>query len=200
MSLEQWQVALRRQFAAKQDLRITNVGAEPIFSEFQVVNPQTGGRYRVAIRGQGLGDNYCSCPDFAVNTLGTCKHIESVLGVLGRKRGGRRALSEGFRPAYSEVYLRYGAQRAVVFKPGAECPAELLRLAGRYFDRHGVLRTEAFSRFDTFLDRPTRSNTTCDATTMRWTSLLSSATARTWSNGSTRCSPPVSGARHSIPC
>ncbi len=153
MSLEQWQVALRRQFAAKQDLRITNVGAEPIFSEFQVVNPQTGGRYRVAIRGQGLGDNYCSCPDFAVNTLGTCKHIESVLGVLGRKRGGRRALSEGFRPAYSEVYLRYGAQRAVVFKPGAECPAELLRLAGRYFDRHGVLRTEAFSRFDTFLDR-----------------------------------------------
>lgn len=153
MSLEQWQVALRRQFAEKQDLRIANVGDEPIFSEFQVVNPQTSGQYRVAIRGQGLGDNYCSCPDFAVNTLGTCKHIEFVLGALRRKRGGRRAFSEGFHPAYSEVYLRYGAQRAVVFKPGTECPAELLRLARSYFDPSGVLRAEAYMRFDTFLNR-----------------------------------------------
>ncbi len=153
MSLEQWQVALRRQFAEKQDLRIANVGSEPIFSEFQVVNPQTGGQYRVAIRGHGLGDNYCSCPDFAVNTLGTCKHIEFVLGALRRKRGGRKAFTEGFHPAYSEVYLRYGAQRAVVFKPGTECPAELLRLARRYFDRAGVLRAEAYMRFDTFLNR-----------------------------------------------
>jgi len=152
MSLEQWQVALRRQFAEKQDLRITNVGGEPIFSEFQVVNPQTQGRYRVAIRGQGLGDNYCSCPDFAVNTLGTCKHIEFVLGALRRKRGGRKAFSEGFHPAYSEVYLRYGAQRAVVFKPGTECPPELLRLARRYFDPHGVLQAETYMRFDTFLN------------------------------------------------
>ena len=101
MSLEQWQVALRRQFAQKQDLRITNIGGEPIFSEFLVINPQTDGQYRVAIRGQGLGDNYCSCPDFAVNTLGTCKHVEFVLNKLRRKRGARKAFSEGFDPAYS---------------------------------------------------------------------------------------------------
>jgi len=153
MSLEQWQVALRRQFVEKQNLRITNVGGEPIFSEFQVVNPQTGGQYRVAIRGRGLGDNYCSCPDFEVNTLGTCKHIEFVLGALRRKRGSRKAFCEGFHPAYSEVYLRYGAQRAVVFKPGTECPPELLQLAGRYFDGDGTLRADAYMRFEAFLNR-----------------------------------------------
>jgi superfamily II DNA or RNA helicase len=153
MSLEQWQVALRRQFAEKQALRITNIGAEPIFSEFLVVNPQTEGEYRVAIRGQGLGDNYCSCPDFAVNTLGTCKHIEFVLSKLRRKRGASKAFCEGARPAYSEVYLRYGAQRAVVFKPGTECPAELRRLAAGYFDDDGLLRVEMYMRFDTFLSR-----------------------------------------------
>lgn len=151
MSLEQWQVALRRQFAEKQDLRVKNLGDEPIFSEFEVVNPQTDGVYRIAIRGEGPGDNYCSCPDFAVNALGTCKHIEFVLNKLRRRRGARKAFAEGFHPAYSEVYLRYGARRAVVFRPGTDCPATLPRLAAGYFEGDGSLRTTAYLRFDRFL-------------------------------------------------
>ncbi len=153
MSLEQWQIALRRQFAQKQDFRLTNVGDKPIFSEFRVANPQTGGEYRVAIRSQRLGDNYCSCPDFAVNTLGTCKHIEWVLGRLQRKRGAKRALVRGFNPAYPEVYLRYGAERKVIFKAGAPCAQALRGLAAAYFDNDGVLRAEAYMRFDSFLRR-----------------------------------------------
>ena len=151
MTLEQWQIALRKQFAEKQDLRVTNVGDEPIFSEFRVVNPQTDGEYRVAIRGEGLGDNYCSCPDFAVNTLGTCKHIEFALNKLRRKRGARKAFAEGFHPDYSEVYLRYGAQRAVIFRPGAECPGGLRQVAADYFDPDGTMRADAYLRFDAFL-------------------------------------------------
>jgi predicted nucleic acid-binding Zn finger protein len=34
------------------------------------------------MRGPSLFENYCSCPDFAVNTLGTCKHIEALLAEL----------------------------------------------------------------------------------------------------------------------
>ncbi len=151
MSLEQWQIALRKQFARKQNFRLTNVGAEPIFSEFTVANPQTGGEYRVAIRGRGLGDNFCSCPDFAANTLGTCKHIEWVLGKLLRKPGAARAFSQGFHPVYSEVYLRYGAKREVIFRPGLECPAGLRQLAADYFDSGGVLRAGAYERFEMFL-------------------------------------------------
>ena len=111
MPLEQWQIALRKQFAQKQNFRLKNIGEDPIFSEFTVTNPETGGEYRVAIRGQRIGNNYCSCPDFAVNTLGTCKHIEFTLAKLQRKRGGKKAFAEGFQPAYSEIYLRYGAKR-----------------------------------------------------------------------------------------
>ena len=151
MSLEQWQIALRRQFALKQGFRLKNTGDEPIFSEFEVSNPQTGGQYRVAIRGSGLGDNYCSCPDFAANTLGTCKHIEWTLARLRRKRGGKKAFAEGFQPPYSEVYLRYGAKRAVIFRPGLECPNPLRRLAGRYFDEDGVLELRAYLRFHSFM-------------------------------------------------
>src|SRR5207248_160061 len=76
MSLEEWQIELRRQFGREQNYLLKNLGDEPLFSEFEVTNPQTRGAYRVQIRGARPGDNHCSCPDFATNTLGTCKHIE----------------------------------------------------------------------------------------------------------------------------
>ncbi len=153
MSLEAWQVALRRQFASEQDFRVRNVGGRPIFSEFEITNPQTSRTYRVAVRGDGLGVNFCSCPDFATNTLGTCKHVEFLLGRLRRQPGGRAELARGYRPAYSEVYLRYGARREVVFQPGTECPGSLNSLAGRFFGDDGVLRTEAMSGFHRFLEQ-----------------------------------------------
>ena len=36
-------------------------------------------KYRVAIRSLHKRANFCSCPDFANNQLGTCKHIEAAL-------------------------------------------------------------------------------------------------------------------------
>jgi hypothetical protein len=77
MSLEDWQVALRRDFGRAQRFRLKNLGDEPIFSEFEVANPETKRTYRVAIRGAALGENFCSCPDYAVNTLGTCKQVRA---------------------------------------------------------------------------------------------------------------------------
>ena len=153
MDLEQWQIALRRNFGREQDFQFKNIGAEAIFSEFLVKNPETRGEYRVAIRGKRIGDNYCSCPDFAANTLGTCKHIEFTLAKLERKRGGKKALSDGFQPVYSEVYLRYGAKREVIFKPGTECSKGLVGVAAQYFDKKGMLTPQAYSRFEKFLKK-----------------------------------------------
>jgi hypothetical protein len=154
MTLEEWQVALRREFGREQKFRLRNTGSEPFFSEYLVTNPQTGRTYRVAVRGTRLGENYCSCPDFAVNTLGTCKHIEFTLAQLSRRRGGKRALARGFRPAYSEVYLRYGARRDVVFRPGLDCPRAMETFSRRFFrDGGGVLTKAGYARFDEFARR-----------------------------------------------
>lgn len=153
MNLEAWQVALRKQFAADQSFKLKNIGGEPIFSEYEVTNPETHRTYRVAIRGEGLGVNYCSCPDYAVNTLGTCKHIEFTLAKLQKKPGAKTAFTNGFQPAYSEVYLRYGAKRDVIFQPGLDCPATLRKLAGHYFDGNGVLKQDAYSGFGQFLSK-----------------------------------------------
>ncbi len=153
MSLEQWQATLRRQFGREQDFKLKNIGDESIFSEFEVTNPETHRTYRVAIRGCGLGENFCSCPDYAVNTLGTCKHIEFTLAKLARKRGAKRALAMGFQPTYSQVYLHYGARREVIFQGGTECPQSLKTHARRYFDNRNRLRPEAYARFHNFLKK-----------------------------------------------
>src|SRR5262245_65965475 len=69
MPLETWQIELRKQFGRQQDFALVNVGSQPFFSEFDVTNPESKNTYRVAIRGTRPGDHYCSCPDFASNTL-----------------------------------------------------------------------------------------------------------------------------------
>ncbi len=151
MSLEDWQIELRRQFGRSQDFHLANVGEHPVFSLFEVTNPQSQNTYRVQIRGARVGDNHCSCPDFATNTLGTCKHIEFALAALESKRASAAALRAGFQPAYSEVQLQYGAQREVRFRPGTECPVELSRLAANYFGADGALLPDAFGKFEAFL-------------------------------------------------
>ena len=151
LSLEEWQRALRRQFGVEQRFQIENIGAEPVFSEFRVTNPESKNSYRVAIRGSDLGDNFCSCPDFATNTLGTCKHVEFTLASLTRRRGGKAALKAGFQPAYSEVFLHYGAQREIRFRPARACPPELVQLAAEFFGPAGELLPEKYTVFDRFL-------------------------------------------------
>ncbi|MGI9335157.1 MAG: DEAD/DEAH box helicase [Gammaproteobacteria bacterium] len=131
--IAEWQVALRRQCGREQSFSLENSGAEPIFSEFEVSNPGSGSVWRVAIRGDSPGQNFCACPDFATNELGTCKHIEFTLGRLERKRGGKAALAKGFRPGYSEVWLEYGARRRVRFRAGRNCPPALRSQARRCF-------------------------------------------------------------------
>ena len=156
MDLEQWQTLLRRQFGREQKFKLANTGSEPLFSTFSVTNPATRNTYRVEIRGINPGDNFCSCPDFATNALGTCKHIEFTLARLGRKRQQRAALEAGHHPPYSQIVLRYGARREVSLLRGSQCPRALATLAADYFDSHGLLRAEEFGRFDRFLGEAAR--------------------------------------------
>ena len=123
MELEEWQRLLRKQFGERQEFKLVNVGSHPVFSDFHLTNPESGKTYRLAIRGDQAGDNYCSCPDFSINTLGTCKHVEFTLATLKKKRGGVRQFESGYRPGYSEVYLSYGLKREVRFRPGANAPS-----------------------------------------------------------------------------
>ena len=95
LPVDDWQRALRRQFGREQRFDFENLGDDPVFSDFAVLNPDSGRRYRVVIRGAKAGDNRCSCPDFATNDLGTCKHIEFTLAQLTAQPVGQAALERG---------------------------------------------------------------------------------------------------------
>jgi len=77
-----------------------------IYGDYRVESA-SGKTYRVAMRGPGLFENYCSCPDFAVNTLGTCKHIEALLLQLRQKHGTALERKQYARTRAS-ISLQYG--------------------------------------------------------------------------------------------
>lgn len=153
MSLEQWQIALRREFARDQRFRVTNVGVAEFFSDFNVFNPESQHTYRVMIRGGEPGDNHCTCPDFSINTLGTCKHIEFVLWRLRCRPGGKGAFSAGYRQPFSEIYLRYGARREVALRRGMKMPEENLRSCAARIDKRMIVAPEAFEQFEQLVEQ-----------------------------------------------
>jgi len=65
--------------------------------------------YRVALRGWEPGESYCSCPDFRINTLGTCKHILFALARV-RRRFPPSVRAVAYVPDRIVVSLRYGRE------------------------------------------------------------------------------------------
>jgi len=151
MTLEQWQIALRREFGREQKFKLENLDGAAIFSDFLVTNPETKRTYRVSIRGQNPGDNHCSCPDFAVNTLGTCKHIEFTLAKLSRRPGAKSALAGGYHPPFSELYLRYGADRQVIVRLGTGVSDGASKGIAKFIDKSSAMRVDKLEQFDELL-------------------------------------------------
>jgi superfamily II DNA or RNA helicase len=148
-----WQRGLRRQFGREQAFGLENLTDEPFFSEFRVSNPVSKSSYRVAIRGPGPGGNFCSCPDYATSELGTCKHIEFTLARLEKKRGARAAFARGYRPAFSELFLRNDGRRRVYFRAGTDCPPAIRQAAAGLFDAEhdGMLPDERLGALEPFM-------------------------------------------------
>jgi hypothetical protein len=77
---------LKRQLRAREERpRIVNLTpAHPVFSDFEVHSP-SGLDYRVEIRDVASRQATCTCTDFRINGLGTCKHAEAVWLHLARR-------------------------------------------------------------------------------------------------------------------
>ena len=149
MGLEEWQVALRQQQALREHFVISETS--PLFSpgEYQVRNPRSRSQYKVIYRGAYSPWNYCSCPDFRTSGLGTCKHVEGVK--LWLQAEGKEVYKG--EPSYTSVYIDYHGERSIRIRIGENHRRELLALAQEYFDQAFVLRPEAYSRFDTFIEK-----------------------------------------------
>src|SRR5271165_3414206 len=76
---DQEEIELRQRRALEEQPRIRNL--EPawrIFSQFEVIS-RSGMTYSVELRSLAERIFSCTCTDFRINGLGTCKHVEAVL-------------------------------------------------------------------------------------------------------------------------
>src|ERR1017187_10210869 len=142
MLVEQ-QIAERQDRAKATPLKVLKRPEGGLFGDY-TVKSASGKTYRVAMRGTGLFENYCSCPDFRVNTLGTCKHIEALLLRL-RRRHGAALERKGYARTRSSISLQYGETIEIRLRmPAASPPPALRSIAEEYFDGAGLLRREHF--------------------------------------------------------
>ena len=148
MTLEEWQIKLRKQVTDIEHFDISCVDEALCPGEYLVRNPEKNNEYKVVYRGANSEWNYCSCMDFKTSRLGTCKHIEAVKKWFGGKRGVHvhREL-----PPYTSVYLSYRDERCVKIRIGSDNKEAYEQLAKDYFDENHALKKSAYARIGSFL-------------------------------------------------
>ncbi|MBU0910845.1 MAG: DEAD/DEAH box helicase, partial [Proteobacteria bacterium] len=112
-------------------------------------------RYRVTLRSLHRRANFCTCPDFANNQLGTCKHIEAVLHKI-RKHPKYQQFRQQPAP-FPYVYLAWDVENPPQLRlhRTQAMPEKLQAILDNYFDGAGVLRgrlPDGFFRFQEAVD------------------------------------------------
>lgn len=149
----EWQIALRKQIAEDENFTIKRMGDEIVFTDYNVYSHHSKNSYKVAIRSPDNSLNFCTCPDFKTNQLGSCKHVEAVLLQIDLKPYLRRELKQPYMPPYSSVYLDYRGERKVKLRIGTEEAEAFRKLASAYFDKNLELKKDAFIEFEKFLEK-----------------------------------------------
>ena len=74
------------------EVAVEHLSGKPWFGNWQAIGSESHfpQRYRVTVRSLKRRANICTCPDFQVNQLGTCKHIEAVLHKIGKRKDYRK--------------------------------------------------------------------------------------------------------------
>jgi len=153
MTFKQWQTQLRKQVAEKEKFTIENISDEPVYSDYRVSNPDSKNTYKVALRSYDNTLNFCSCPDFKTNLLGTCKHIEAVRLMLSKKRGIKKLLGELPALPYSSLYVSYTDERKIKLRIGSDNKAEFERWADIFFNSDYELRAAAYFDIEKLLQQ-----------------------------------------------
>jgi len=151
MSLDEWQTQLRKQFAIDQHFKIKNIGSHPFFSDFKVLNPESGNTYKVSIRDNIKSFHFCTCPDFTINNLGTCKHIEYVLHNFEKYKKYRKYFSSKQKNAYSSLSVFYGQERKIRLKKADSI--QVFEDEKEFFDENGFLFPDKLSELGPFIQK-----------------------------------------------
>ncbi|MBN2376876.1 MAG: DEAD/DEAH box helicase [Sedimentisphaerales bacterium] len=134
----------RQERAKTERMTVKSTNSRTLWTDYIVTNTLSGKSYRVALRGWGRGDSYCSCPDFRKNTLGTCKHIMNVQRKMERKFSAAAKKRPCWQKDFA-VHIAYGETLQLRLLYPTEIPAEATRIIKPIKDRdikdvHKLLR------------------------------------------------------------
>lgn len=142
---DQDEIARRQERGATEPCRITIATGGPFYGDFKV-SRERGGSYDVEIRSLTEPLNSCSCPDHAVNRLGTCKHIEAVLhkAAKGKKRRFQLAAQAG--STQIEIFLdRRDENVHIQWPQSGRARSKIRDLLEPFFSADGTLISKATS-------------------------------------------------------
>lgn len=105
-------VAEREERAEKEAMSIESSDPSTPWADYAVTNAESGKTYRVALRGMGEHECYCSCPDFRKNRLGLCKHTIRVKAHV-RKKFSKAKLNTPYLQTEYAVHAVYGEEMGV---------------------------------------------------------------------------------------
>lgn len=93
--------------AKKERMALKATDDKKIWADYLLTSKLSGKTYRVALRGFGLGESYCSCPDYRKNTLGTCKHILHAQNKI-KTRFPAKEMQKPYKRKNFSLHIRYG--------------------------------------------------------------------------------------------
>lgn len=126
------EIRMRQYRAANEPMDIHALDKDDAYySTFALSAKTTLNPYQVEIRSLDRCENTCTCPDFRVNGLGTCKHIEAVLAKLRRKGAKAFAAATAEGPSRAEAYL---VRRGTVPEVRLLLPARTPKIAKNFFN------------------------------------------------------------------
>lgn len=124
-----------RELRAKTErLRVKSSNEKTPWSDYAVTSLESGKSYRVSIRGTELGQSYCSCPDFKINHLGTCKHILHVLHKLP-KRFSAAQLAKPYRRKNISLCIDYREPLGLRFNLPEQLSEDIEAIIGKFRDQ-----------------------------------------------------------------
>ncbi len=145
-----------RTLRGRTEVKVTHVNGEPWFGAWRTSSltstthrPQS---YRVHIRSLSKRSNFCTCPDFAVNQLGTCKHIEAVLHKISKRRNYSKIKDQP--PPRPFTYLAWEVEHAprIQLHRTAGIASDLAKTLNHWFDAAGFFKGHLPDDFFRFTD------------------------------------------------
>ncbi len=133
--------ALRRERGLKEPMTVKRVAQKhKIFTTFEVrrADIHDAATYSVEIRSLNERLNYCDCPDYYKNFLGTCKHVEKMLANLGA------SASKTANSPFVEIFIDHADGDLIRIMRPRNLPGAVEKFLHTYLNEAGNIRIPEF--------------------------------------------------------